>query len=115
MLGVRSAVRTGEQHHGDYPLAQGEPVIGPRAKLVDHACGVHAGHERRCAEQGIPPERAAAVATKPELTRRRLERALGAGVPFGYLFADEAGVVTPVSGNAARSPTRQRPEQHQLR
>ncbi|MFE2037642.1 transposase [Streptomyces scopuliridis] len=90
LLGVRSVVRTGEQHHGDSPLAHGEPVIGPRAKLVDHACGVHAGHERRCAEQSIPPERAAAVATKPELARRMLERALGAGVPFGYLLADEA-------------------------
>nr|WP_323185085.1 IS701 family transposase [Streptomyces sp. NBC_00140] len=49
-----------------------------------------AEHERRCIEQGIPPERATAVATKPELARRMLERALDAGVPFTYFLADEA-------------------------
>ncbi|MGW2509894.1 transposase [Streptomyces scopuliridis] len=83
-------MRTGEQHHGDSPLAHGEPIIGPRPKLVDHAGGVHAGHERRCAEQGIPPERAAEVATKLELARRMLERALEASLPFGCFFADAA-------------------------
>ncbi|MFF5390260.1 transposase [Streptomyces sp. NPDC013012] len=52
--------------------------------------GTTAAYGRRCAEQGTPPERATTVATKPELARRMLERALAAKVPFTYFLADEA-------------------------
>jgi DDE superfamily endonuclease len=41
----------------------------------------------RCHAAGVPPQRA--FATKPELARVMLERALDAGVPAGWVTADE--------------------------
>lgn len=41
----------------------------------------------RCRQAGIPDDRG--FATKPELARQMIERAAGAGVPFGWVAADE--------------------------
>lgn len=72
----------------------GEPA-GDGAVLIAHLGRVWAGttaeHESRCVEQGIPPERATTAATRPELARRMLERALNACAPFTYFLADERG------------------------
>jgi SRSO17 transposase len=52
---------------------------------------------------GVPDR--VGFATKPELTRRMLERALGAGVPAGWVTADEvyAGVRVPGGGRGHRA------------
>jgi SRSO17 transposase len=76
--------------HLSYGSRRGRTLIDRELYLGKHWAGTTAGHQARCAEQGIPPERAAAVATKPELALRMLERALAAGVPFTYFLADEA-------------------------
>jgi hypothetical protein len=73
-----------------YGSRRGRTLIDCELYLGPTWAGTTAEHERRCAEQGIPPERATTVATKPELARRMLERALNAGVPFTYFLADEA-------------------------
>jgi SRSO17 transposase len=41
----------------------------------------------RCAVAGIPQD--TALATKPQLARRMIERAITAGVPFGWVAGDE--------------------------
>ena len=76
--------------HLSYGSGKGRTLIDSELYLGRNWAGTTAEHERRCAEQGIPPERASAVATKPELARRLLERALAASVPFTYFLADEA-------------------------
>ena len=76
--------------HLSYGSSRGRTLIDRELYLGRPWAGTTAEHERRCAEQGIPPERATHVATKPELARRMLERALAAGVPFTYFLADEA-------------------------
>ena len=54
-----------------------------------------AGDRDRCREAGIPDDRA--FATKPELARQMIDRALDAGVPFGWVAADEVyGQHTPL-------------------
>jgi len=61
--------------------------------LIDRELYVGAGwvaDPARCATAGIPPERAEAVVTKPELARRMIERAVAAGVPFRWVCGDEA-------------------------
>jgi SRSO17 transposase len=42
----------------------------------------------RCREAGVPDDRG--FATKPELARQMIERALESGMPFGWVAADEA-------------------------
>ncbi|MGA5703114.1 IS701 family transposase [Peterkaempfera bronchialis] len=76
--------------HLSYGSSRGRTLIDRELYLPKAWAGTTAEHERRCTEQGIPPERAARVATKPELARRMLERALAASVPFAYFLADEA-------------------------
>ncbi|MEV5123643.1 transposase [Streptomyces decoyicus] len=76
--------------HLPYGSSRGRTLIDRELYLGRPRAGTTAEHERRCAEQGIPPERATTVATKPELARRMLERALDSGVPFTYFLADEA-------------------------
>jgi hypothetical protein len=73
-----------------YGSSRGRTLVDRELYLGKDWTGTTAEHERRCAEQGIPPERAMHVATRPELARRMLERALAAQVPFGYFLADEA-------------------------
>ncbi|MFZ0044774.1 MAG: IS701 family transposase [Streptosporangiaceae bacterium] len=49
----------------------------------------------RCRQAGIADD--VAFATKPELARQMIERAIGAGMPFGWVAADEAyGQNTPL-------------------
>jgi SRSO17 transposase len=49
----------------------------------------------RCREAGVPADRE--FATKPELARQMIERAIGAGMPFGWVAADEVyGENTPL-------------------
>ncbi|MET8329975.1 IS701 family transposase [Streptomyces sp. NPDC005181] len=47
-----------------------------------------AGDGGRCKKAGVPRQRAKAVATKPELGRRLVERTRCAGVPFAFVAAD---------------------------
>ena len=47
-----------------------------------------AGDRDRCREAGIGED--VAFATKPELARQMIERVIDAGVPFGWVAADEA-------------------------
>lgn len=76
--------------HLSYGSSRGRTLIDRELYLGRAWAGSTAEHERRCAEQGIPSERTTTVATKPELARLMLERALDAGVPFAYFLADEA-------------------------
>jgi len=46
------------------------------------------GDQARCQAAGIPDD--TGFATKPQLARRMIERAIAAGVPFGWFAADEA-------------------------
>jgi SRSO17 transposase len=46
------------------------------------------GDQARCQAAGIPED--TGFATKPQLARRMIERAIAAGVPFGWFAADEA-------------------------
>ncbi len=53
------------------------------------------GDRDRCRQAGIGDD--VAFATKPELARQMIERAITAGVPFGWVAADEAyGQNTPL-------------------
>jgi SRSO17 transposase len=72
-----------------YGSRLGRTLIDRELYLGREWAGTGPEHEARCAEQGIPTERARAVLTKPELARRMLERALAAHVPFSYFLADE--------------------------
>jgi SRSO17 transposase len=75
--------------HLSYGSSRGRTLIDRELYIGKDWAGTTADHQQRCAEQGIPPERALAVATKAELARRMLERAVQAGVPFSYFLADE--------------------------
>lgn len=75
--------------HLSYGSRRGRTLIDRELYIGKDWAGTTAEHQQRCAEQGIPPERALAVATKPELARAMLERAVQAGVPFSYFLADE--------------------------
>lgn len=56
--------------HLSYGSRRGRTLIDAELYLGRNWAGATAEHERRCAEQGIPPERATAVAAKPELARQ---------------------------------------------
>ncbi|MFC8176223.1 transposase [Streptomyces sp. NPDC057325] len=73
-----------------YGSSRGRTLIDRELHLGRPWVGTAAEHERRRAEQGIPPERATTVAAKPEPARRMLERALAAKAPFTYFLADAA-------------------------
>jgi SRSO17 transposase len=63
---------------------------GPRA-LIDRELYVPrswTADRKRCVAAGIQP--GTGFATKPELARAMIERALAAGLPFGWFTADEA-------------------------
>ena len=67
-----------------YASAAGHALIDrelylPRSWTADPA---------RCRAAGIPDD--TGFATKPQLARRMIERAIAAGVPFGWFAADEA-------------------------
>ncbi|MFC8290219.1 transposase [Streptomyces sp. NPDC057242] len=73
-----------------YGSSRSRTLIDRELHLGRPWVGTAAEHERRRAEQGIPPERATTVAAKPEPARRMLERTLAAKAPFTYFLADEA-------------------------
>jgi SRSO17 transposase len=71
--------------HAAYVSCRGQALVDaelylPKAFALDPA---------RCAEAGVPPERAGSVITKGELAVRMFHRAVAAGMPFGYVAADE--------------------------
>jgi SRSO17 transposase len=73
-------------------------VPGGGRALIDRELYVPeswASDRGRCREAGIAAD--VAFATKPELARQMIERAIDAGVPFGWVAADEAyGQNTPL-------------------
>lgn len=75
--------------HLSYGPRRGRNLIDRELYLGKDWAGTTGDHGQRCAEQGIPPGRVTQAATKPELARRMLERAVYAGVPFSYFLADE--------------------------
>ena len=71
--------------HAAYVSCRGQALVDaelylPKAFALD---------PQRCAEAGVPPERAGRVITKGELAVRMFHRAVAAGMPFGYVAADE--------------------------
>lgn len=66
-----------------YATAAGRTLIDRELYLPK----VWTDDRERCAEAGIPDE--IEFATKPELAMRMLDRAIGAGVPAGWITGDE--------------------------
>jgi SRSO17 transposase len=71
--------------HAAYVSARGQALVDtelylPKAFALDPA---------RCAEAGVPPERAGRVITKGELAVTMFHRAVAAAMPFGYVAGDE--------------------------
>ena len=71
--------------HAAYVSCRGQALVDaelylPKAFALD---------PQRCAEAGVPPERAGSVITKGELAVRMFHRAVAAEMPFGYVAADE--------------------------
>ena len=71
--------------HAAYVSCRGQALVDaelylPKAFALD---------PQRCAEAGVPPERAGRVITKGEPAMRMFHRAVAAGMPFGYVAADE--------------------------
>jgi len=71
--------------HAAYVSCRGQALVDaelylPKAFALD---------PQRCAEAGVPPERAGRVITKGELAVRMFHRAVAAEMPFGYVAADE--------------------------
>jgi SRSO17 transposase len=71
--------------HAAYVSSRGQALIDvelylPKAFALD---------SQRCAEAGVPAERAGVVVTKGELAVRMFHRAVAAGMPFGYVAGDE--------------------------
>jgi SRSO17 transposase len=100
---------TGDLKKGSHTVGVGRQYIGTAGKVDNAQVAVYltyatlAGHgvidrelylpqgwiddPARCQAAGVPAQRA--FATKPELARMMLERALDAGVPAGWVTADE--------------------------
>jgi SRSO17 transposase len=71
-------------------LSYAVPARGARV-LVDRELYIPkswTGDEQRCAGAGMPQD--TRFATKPQLARKMIERAIRAGLPFGWFTADEA-------------------------
>lgn len=71
--------------HAAYVSSRGQALVDvelylPKAFALD---------PQRCAEAGVPAERAGVVVTKGELAVRMFHRAVAAGMPFGYVAGDE--------------------------
>jgi SRSO17 transposase len=67
-----------------YASPWGRALIDRELYLPEHTW---CADRERCQEAAVPEE--VTFATKPELARRMIERALKAGVPFGWVAADE--------------------------
>jgi len=67
-----------------YASPQGRALIDRELYLPEHTW---CAHRDRCRQAAVPNQ--VAFATKPQLAQRMIERALEAGVPFGWFAADE--------------------------
>jgi SRSO17 transposase len=67
-----------------YASARGRALIDRELYLPEHTW---CAHRDRCLEAAVPDE--VSFATKPQLARRMIGRALEAGIPFGWFAADE--------------------------
>jgi SRSO17 transposase len=67
-----------------YASPRGRALIDRELYLPEHTW---CADRERCRQAGVPDE--VAFATKPKLAQRMIERALQAGVPFGWVTADE--------------------------
>jgi SRSO17 transposase len=67
-----------------YASPRGRALIDRELYLPEHSW---CADRERCREAAVPEE--VTFAPKPELARRMIERALRAGVPFGWVAADE--------------------------
>jgi SRSO17 transposase len=71
--------------HAGYVSSRGQALIDTELYLPD----AYALDPARCAEAGVPAERAGVVITKGDLAAVMLGRAVAAGMPFGYVAGDE--------------------------
>ena len=71
--------------HAAYVSCRGQALVDAELYLPK----VFALDPARCAEAGVPMQRAGRVITKGELAVRMFHRAVAAGMPFGYVAADE--------------------------
>ena len=71
--------------HTAYVSSRGQALVDAELYLPQ----AFALDPTRCAEAGVPPERAGQVLTKGELAVTMFHRAVAAGMPFGYVAGDE--------------------------
>ena len=75
--------------HAGYVSSRGQALIDTELYLPD----AYAHDSERCAEAGVPAERAGVVITKGDLAAVMFGRAVAAGMPFSYVAGDEGGLV----------------------
>ena len=71
--------------HAGYVSSRGQALIDTELYLPD----AYAHDSERCAEAGVPAERAGVVITKGDLAAVMFGRAVAAGMPFSYVAGDE--------------------------
>jgi SRSO17 transposase len=71
--------------HAAYVSSRGQALVDAELYLPK----AFAADPQRCAEAGVPPERAGRVITKGELAVMMFHRAVAAAMPFGYVAGDE--------------------------
>ncbi len=71
--------------HAGYVSSRGQALIDTELYLPD----AYAHDSERCAEAGVPVERAGVVITKGDLAAVMFGRAVAAGMPFSYVAGDE--------------------------
>jgi SRSO17 transposase len=71
--------------HAAYVSSRGQALVDVELYLPK----AFAADPQRCAEAGVPPQRAGRVLTKGELAVAMFHRAVAAGMPFDYVAGDE--------------------------
>jgi SRSO17 transposase len=71
--------------HAGYVSSRGQALIDTELYLPE----AYAHDAARCAEAGVPADRAGVVITKGDLATVMFDRAVTAGMPFGYVAGDE--------------------------
>ena len=71
--------------HAGYVSSRGQALIDTELYLPE----AYALDSQRCAEAGVPADRAGVVITKGDLAAVMFARAVAAGMPFGYVAGDE--------------------------
>jgi SRSO17 transposase len=109
--GVLVFDETGDIKQGDHTVGVARQYTGVTGQVENCQVSVHAGYvssrgqalvdaelylpkafaldPARCAEAGVPAQRAGVVVTKGDLAVEMLHRAVAAGMPFGYVAGDE--------------------------